>query len=294
MTKPPAEFMPTIFAARSNPLDPAKAETLQRLCAVMDGRPMVLVGAFARDLIYTREFGIEAPKATFDIDISIGVASWDEYQRASDALIKLTFENKIPAHPEKFTDLNGQEVDLLPFGRLSPDGKRIHWPGDGSQWTISGIQEAYEEAWRFHGDAYELRVAPPSALIYLKLFAVHDRPNDRKNKDSQDIHFLLKHYVDVTGKNRLLSGGSDADVMPKTGGDLSRAAAWLAGRDMGHILTVGSADVLAAILRTETASQSRSHVAHAMASLCSGDFTRARALLQALRDGFEEARRCRP
>ena len=38
--------------------------------------------------------------------------------------------------------------------------------------------------------------------------------------------------------------------MPKVGGDLSRAAAWLAGRDMGQILADSSAAALAAILRT--------------------------------------------
>lgn len=252
---------------------------------------MVLVGAFARDLIYCHAHGIAAPKATFDIDISIGAASWEEYQRAGRALIEMEFVNADPGHPEKFTDLNGQEVDLLPFGGLSPDGKTIRWPVDGSQWTISGLHEACEKAWRFHAGADEFRVAPPCALIYLKLFAVHDRPEDRRNKDAQDIHFLLKHYADVTGRDRLRTGGGDADVMSKTNGDLSRAAAWLAGRDMGKVLAVGSADVLAAILRTETTSQSRCHVAHSMSAHCGGDFGKARAQLQALRDGFEENRR---
>lgn len=250
---------------------------------------MVLVGAFARDLIYYHAHGIALAKATFDIDISIGVTSWAEYRRAADALIELKFKNETPGHPEKFTDINGQEVDLLPFGGLAEDGKTIRWPEDGSPWTISGIQEAFDHAWRFSGGSYELRIAPPCALIYLKLFAAHDRPEARKNKDTADIHFLLKHYLDVTGKGRLLSGGGDADVMPKTGGDLLHAAARLAGRDMGHILTAVSAGVLSAILRTETESRSRCPVAHAMTPHCGGEFREARALLKALRDGFKDA-----
>lgn len=256
----------------------------------MSGRPMVLVGAFARDLIYCHAHGMAWPKATFDIDISIGVASWTEYRQACDALLKLKFRNANSEHPEKFTDANGQEVDLLPFGGLAEEGKTIHWPMDGSRWTISGIQEACDHAWRFSGKAYELRVAPPCALIYLKLFAAHDRPEARKNKDALDIHFLLAHYVNVANKARMLSGGSDADVMPKTGGDLMLASARLAGRDMGQILTAVSADGLAAILRTEAAGRSRCPVAHSMAACCGGEFGKARALLQAVRDGFEEAR----
>ena len=182
MPKPPAAFMTTICEARSNPLDPAKAETLQHLCSAMGARPIVLVGAFARDLIFYHVYGIEAPQATMDIDISVGVASWSEYQQACDALRKLKFENANPDHPEKFTDVNGQEVDLLPFGGLSTDGKAIRWPMDGSSWTISGIQEACAAAWRFSIGAHELRVAPPCALIYLKLFAAHDRPEARKKR----------------------------------------------------------------------------------------------------------------
>jgi predicted nucleotidyltransferase len=288
MKKPPAEFMPTNFAARSNPLDPAKAETLQRLCAVMDGRPMVLLGAFARDLIFYHFHGIASFQATKDIDISVGVASWPEYQHVCDALKKLDFRNADPAHPEKFTDLNGQEVDLLPFGSLSENGVTIHWPVDGSLWTISGIQEACADAWCFHFGAHELRVAPPCALIYLKLFAAHDRPEARQKKDTLDIYFLLTHYLTAAGAGRLLTGASDDDVMAKTDGNLAHAAARLAGRDMGHVLSAASADALRPILRMETEGQSRCPVAHSMARYFGGEFQKARALLRALRDGFEE------
>ena len=289
MRKPPSEFMKTICAKPSNPLESAKLETLKRLQPVMKGRSTVLVGAFARDMIYGHACGIDCPRATFDIDISVGVASWSDYRQVCADLIQLKFKNLNPPHTEKFTDANGQEVDLLPFGGLAEDETKIRWPDDDSVWTISGIQEACDHAWCFQSEGLKLRVAPPCALIYLKFFAANDRPEDRKGKDPRDIYFLLKHYADVTGRDRLLSSGSDADVMPKTEGDQLHAAAWLAGRDMRQILSATSAKVLASILRNESAGQSRCPIAREITTCFNGDFAKARALLQALRNGFEES-----
>ena len=42
------------------------------------------------------------------------------------------FHNKSLDHPEKFTDTTRQEVDMLPFGSLSEDGKTITWPADNA------------------------------------------------------------------------------------------------------------------------------------------------------------------
>jgi len=39
-----------------------------------------IVGATARDLVLHHGFGIEARRATKDIDLAVQVASWDEFQ----------------------------------------------------------------------------------------------------------------------------------------------------------------------------------------------------------------------
>jgi len=217
--------MTVTYDALLNPLNPAKLETLKRVYSVVGSMPVVILGAFARDLVFDHIHGIEAPRATMDIDTCVQMASWDDFNAACEKLKALGFKNEDAEHPEKFFDTNGQEVDLLPFGSLSEDGKTITWPQDDNPWTITGIQEAYEHATIIRMDGLDLRVIPPCAMIYLKMFSTYDRPDDRRKKDTGDIQFVLKHYLEVVGRERLRAGGSDDDVMPLVGGDLHKAAA---------------------------------------------------------------------
>ena len=286
--RPQNEFMMTIYEKLLNPLEPKKAAALRRIHAAIGDRPSVLVGAFARDLIFFHLHGINVPKSTLDIDISVGMSSWDDFRLAGDRLKNMGFRNAVAAHAEKFTDENEQEVDLLPFGGLSENGRTVVWPSDQSPWTITGIQEAFDHAWILRLEGSDFRVIPACALIYLKLFACHDRPVDRTGKDTADIYFVLSKYLDIGHSGRLRTGGRDADIMAKESGDLLRAAARLAGRDIGAILSPDSADEFNKILRKETESRSKRPVAHALAMYFSGQFGGACALLQSLRNGFED------
>ena len=62
-----------------NPLELAKADTLHRLYSVVGSMPVVLLGAFARDLLFYHVHGIEVPRATMDIDTCVQMASWEDY-----------------------------------------------------------------------------------------------------------------------------------------------------------------------------------------------------------------------
>ncbi len=203
--------MTVTYDAFLNPINPSKTETLRRVYSVVGSMPVVLLGAFARDLIFDHIHGIEVPRATMDIDTCVQMTSWDDFNAACEKLKALGFKNEEDEHPEKFYDTNGQEVDLLPFGSLSVDGKTITWPQDDSPWTISGIQEAHDHALIIKLAGIDLRVIPPCAMIYLKMFSTKDRPDVRKRKDSADIHYVLKHYLTVTGADRIRSNGSDGD-----------------------------------------------------------------------------------
>lgn len=272
------------------PLNPAKADTLRRLYSMVGSMPVVLLGAFARDLFFYHIHGIEAPRGTMDMDSCVQMASWSDFNAVCEKLKEIGFENERKDHPEKFIDTNGQEVDLLPFGSLSENGKTITWPQDNSPWTITGIQEAYDHAVIIKIDDVELRVIPPCAMIYLKMFSVHDRPAERKRKDTGDIQFVLKNYLAVTGRERLQSGGRDGDVMTLVDGDLEIATARVAGRDIGNTLNDVSAEELSEILRIETVSETCKPIAQELAGLCKGDFGRALKILTSLKSGFNDVR----
>ncbi len=282
--------MTVTYVELSNPINPAKVETLKRIYSAVGSMPVVLLGAFARDLIFDHIHNIVAPRATMDIDICVQMTSWDDFNATCVRLKDMGFREDGPEHPEKMYDTNGQEVDLLPFGSLSDDGKTITWPQDDSPWSICGIQEAYEHAIVITVDGLELRVISPCAMIYLKMFSVHDRPDVRRKKDTGDIQFVLENYLDVTGRKRLRSGGRDSDVMELVDGDLEKAVARIAGRDIGKILGGESVGELLEILRIETQSQTSKPIAQQLAKFHQGKFERAREILQSLSDGFNEVR----
>jgi predicted nucleotidyltransferase len=282
--------MTVTYAKLSTPISPAKRETLGRLYSVVGSMPVILLGAFARDLLFDLIHGIAVPRATMDIDTCVQMASWDDFNSACTQLKAKGFKNDNLDHPEKFTDTNGQEVDLLPFGSLSEDGKTITWPVDDSPWTVAGIQEAHDHALLVQHDGLCMRIIPPCAMVYLKMIATYDRPDDRRKKDSADIHFVLEHYLAVSQSDRLRSTGTDCDIMEKVGGNLSLATARIAGRDIGATVSASTAELLSEILRIETESGSRCPIVHQLAKFHHGQFQKARILLKSLRNGFDERR----
>lgn len=166
----------------------------------------------------------------------------------------------------------------------------ITWPTDDSPWTILGIQEAYDHAWQVRIDEMNLRVIPPCGMIYLKMLSIYDRPDARRKKDTQDINYVLKHYRNVTERDRLRSSGSDSDLMEKCGGDLELATARLAGRDIGSIIADETSKELAEILYKETTSGSRCPIAHTLASHYRGSFQKSREVLKKIIEGLSDMR----
>ena len=235
-----------------------------RLADVLEAENVkaLLVGAFARDMLFYHCHGIPAPRATMDIDVSVQVASWEEFGRVSNALKRSGFtSHQAEGHPEKLQDPAGQEVDVLSFGGIAADGKTLVWP-DGSPWSVLGLREASGSALLLPlGPATSLRFANAASMVYLKAIAVYDRPEDRRAKDVADIAFVLEHYLDVGHRPRLATGGSDHDTLAEADGDLDLATARLVGRDMGRHVEQDCFDRLTEILTAETESRSRCVIA---------------------------------
>lgn len=58
--------MSAIYDQLLNPISPAKVETLKRLYSVVGSMPVVLLGAFVRDLIFNHIHDIPVHRATKD------------------------------------------------------------------------------------------------------------------------------------------------------------------------------------------------------------------------------------
>lgn len=81
-----------------------------------------------------------------DIDTCVQMASWNDFNAACEKLKAIGFTEEGPDHPEKMVDTNRQEVDLLPFGSLSEDGKTIKWEADTvATETLPALSEIFEK-----------------------------------------------------------------------------------------------------------------------------------------------------
>lgn len=167
----------------SNSLDPAVRDPLLTVTAVLDGLfgpgRYVLIGAFARDLLLTGRAGNNVLRATNDVDVSLEMSSSDE------------FEHELAAVSDRGSVLtrrqvSGYPVDFLPFGAIAPTGS---FEGDGLEYDVRGLEEAYRHADLYELDANRVVKAPPlSIMVGLKLIAWGIR---HKAGDADDLGALL-------------------------------------------------------------------------------------------------------
>ena len=252
----------------------------------------LLVGAFARDVWFWHVHGIETARATEDIDITMEFPDWDGFTRFGGVLLDLGFTQPVPGHPEKLLDpQTGQKLDLLPFGRLSTDGRSIIWPADQTRWSIVGFEESFRSAASLSVGAeaaVHIRIATLPAMVLLKMVAFYERPLDRRRKDGSDIGFTLDNYLGAGNAGRL-EDGRDVAIMDEVGGDLQRASASLLGRDMGRLAGEATRGQIMDHMRQEVESPSRCPLTRELShGIARGDFRRARVLMRDLLAGIVE------
>lgn len=295
MSKPLKESMTNTSVNLLNPIDPAKSQTLVRLATLGEilGIPMLVVGAFARDINFWHIHGIETARKTRDVDLTIQLESWAAFASFSDALTDAGFSKPDRGHPEKHTDLmTGQEVDILPFGKISADGKTITWPGERHPWSVIGLVDAFENAIivpiTFGDITRIIRVASLPAIVLMKIVAMHDRPEDRKQKDSADIASIVSNYLN-TGAALRLQKTAYSGYLLEIKDDLILVAAYLLGSDMNDLAALSTRELVLPMLKTEITSHSRCPLAHRLSEeIGKGSFVRARQIIGAMIRGMEK------
>lgn len=277
-----------------NPVDEERVLTLSKLATVAEsqGLNVLLLGAFARDLLFWHMHNIECRRATMDVDIVVQLKDWTAYHKYRRALVDLGFkEDETEDHPEKLTDpQTAVEVDLLPFGEIAKDGKTVVWPEDDSRWSVVGIQDAYDHALKLNiaegGRRRAIRFISIPSLVLLKIVASQERPEARAKKDAVDIGFVVQKYLAVGNRERL-EGETHGDIMATVGDDLDRATAQLLGRDIMAMISPATKKYIVPLLEHEAASRSPCPFSQGLSrSLCRGDFNRARMIIRDILDGL--------
>jgi predicted nucleotidyltransferase len=244
--------MKDILFNLSGKIDPLLVEVLSLVSRAAKGLdiPFFIIGAMARDIVLEFCYKLPARRSTRDLDIGVEVAGWKEYQRLSSALVST---GKFEAAREPHVLMYGEfRVDIVPFGKVSPDQKNISWPPDYAViMNILGFKEAYEYSLliQIHDNpVLVVRVPTVPGMALMKIISWHDRYPERP-KDAEDLLFMMDHYADAGNENRLFD--QEGTLMEEEGFDLAMAGIRLLGRDMALMVTTTTGKQVMEILSNE-------------------------------------------
>lgn len=279
------------LTARVEPVHRQALRTVARAAATVEV-DWFLVGAMARDWVFTLIHGIDTHRATRDADIGMALAGWGEFERIRAGIIDAgDFVADRAPHRLNHRQVQGFHIDLVPFGRVGGDQAEIAWPPTQDVvMNVIGFAEAFKSAITVRADIdLPVKLASAAGQMLLKVFAWEDRKHRQPGKDAQDLRLFLTRYEHVAGR-----GLHDvAGLMAAEDYDADLAAARLLGQDVAVILSPSSRGALLSILDRELSADMGSLLVEqlvrgtAMAGIgAARDFRKMRSLLQSFRAGI--------
>lgn len=204
---------------------------------------VLLIGAFARQIIFDQQHEGQPYRSTRDIDLGVRVATWSEYGDFVTALVSAGFTREAE-HKLRYPD--GTEFDLLPFGGVVDKDNKLTWRGSERVMSMDGFNSADA-----HGELHEvagvrLRVANLPGLITLKLFAFRDRGTDPRSSDLGDLDYIFSNASGALEKRVYM------ELSPAQLGalDYPELGPYLLGRDVARTVSQDEAASLVVILDT--------------------------------------------
>jgi len=200
------------------------------------GLPILLVGAYARDLFLRGKSGKGgSPRRTEDVDFGVMVDSWESFNKLRESLINTGNFSPVgeqgPQHKLLFQ--GSTEIDFIPFGKVADGGRLVCWPKDFQQdMNVMGFDEALVAAELVLVGGCRIPVITPESFVVLKLFAWNDRP--QRDKDAQDLAYIFREYAQLPGKMDQLWEPSNYDL-PEILSDFDRQVVRLLGRNVARV-----------------------------------------------------------
>lgn len=219
------------------------AELVAAIGEIAPEATFLLVGAMARDLLLAYAHGIQAERATEDIDFAFAVRDWRAYGELREALIASGGFQQVPGVAHRLLFSRQRKVDLIPFGGVEDGDGAIDWPPPGdARMNVLGFREAMAAAVQVAlPDGTVVDVASLPAQAILKLYAWDDRRQIQRGKDAGDLWLLLRNYLEAGNRERLYR--ESVHLLDNEDYDDDLAGAWMLGADARRLLMVnGDAD----------------------------------------------------
>lgn len=286
--------MTNTFLNLSGKIEKPVVDALQILKKVADssGVNFFVVGASARDFILMHQYGIEPRRKTGDIDLGVNVASWEQFKMLFEALIST---GQFSPTPERQRLRCGTVlIDILPFGPITDEGKKISWPPEHEIiMSMVGFEEAYEHSITVRVTSepdLDIKLATLPGLAILKLISWKEKYPDRR-RDAEDLLLIMNKYEEAGNSDRLY--GEDLPLLQEEGFDTTLAGARLLGRDIARISDPRTFLIVKEVLDDETKEMSQYKLISDMmreAGMSDTRFDGILAQLTKLREGFVEVR----
>jgi predicted nucleotidyltransferase len=157
--------------------------------------------------------------------------------------------------PQRFLS-NSVIVDIVPFGSIVDENKRISWPPEHKIFmSMLGFNEAYEYSItvRLSSDP-ELDIKLPTlpGLALMKIISWKEKYPERK-RDAEDLVLIMQKYEDAGNFDRLYE--EEQDLLQEENFDTRLAGIRLLGRDMARIADPDTLRTVRTILDSETGEQ---------------------------------------
>jgi predicted nucleotidyltransferase len=248
-----------------------------------------LVGAVARDVWMSGINKIAPRRTTGDIDFAVLINDKGIYEALKKYLV-----NTEGFHPYKGNSFvliwkDKSEVDLLPFGAIENEDRRVIADGLGlTNISLQGFTEVYEEGLPeldLEGE-HQFKFCTLPGIVLLKMIAWDDRPEQRRD-DIKDISDILNHFFNMYD-NEIWE--NHHDLFGKEDTDLKYIAARVMGREMGKIARRNEKLLgrIAGILAANTNDIANSPMAAIMVEYFENTVEENVLLLQELKQGFGE------
>lgn len=243
-----------LSVAREHPLDPVTLEVLRQVDRV--ARELALDyfvgGATAREILLNGVFGLDAGRATRDVDLAVAVEGWPQFEAIKARLVGTgAFVSDESAAQRLYHSAaskgRGYPLDLIPFGGVEQPETEIAWPPDRSVvMNVAGYSEALASAVPVEVQpGFVVRVASLPGLAILKLVAWADRGTGDP-RDAIDLATLLRRYGAAGNDDRLY--GTEIGVLEVVNYDFDLAGARLLGMDAGRIAAPATRGQVLALL----------------------------------------------
>jgi len=162
----------------------------------------VIIGATVPYLLIDLKQGGTGFRGTEDVDYSIKIEDWQNFETIKKDLEDLGFEQKVNGVEHRF-GRNEVLIDILPYGKNLEEEGIIVFPGSERKINVKGFDKLFEYSQQEKiDDDLSINIIPIPLLVFTKILAYQDR---QASKDLEDIYYVLEHYETVIVSERRLA-----------------------------------------------------------------------------------------